>query len=156
MFSTYDKAIEEVSVDHTKYSSLEVCIARLNNLCTPTEDYPYSLIDLTELTQTNDHTYTFLINAGTSFSFLTRVHGSFEKVSDSTVRVQFTAGIYKGQVFIFTLFAVSFFILFGVLFLGSHLFPFLFFVIFPIPSLIIALKRAIHYRNGLITKLSAL
>ncbi len=156
MLSIFEKAVDEVTVDYTKYSSLEVCLARLEKLCIPTKDYPYSLIDLTELIQANDHAYNFTINAGTSFSFLIRVHGSFEKVSDSTVRIQFVAGIYKGQVITFTLFAVFFFIFFGVVFLANHAFPFLFFIIFPIPSLFVALKRATRYRNELVEKLSTL
>ena len=156
MFAAYDKAIEEISVDYTKYSSLEVCIARLKKLCQPTEDYPYSLIDLTELFQINDHHYNFVLNAFTSFSFYTRVTGSFEKVNDTTVRIQFTVQVYKGQVVTFTLFAMVFSVVFGLLFLANHFFPFLLFALFPISSLYIALKRASNYRNELVAKLSAL
>ena len=156
MFTVFDKAITEINVDHTKYSSLEVCVARLKKLCQPTKDYPYTLIDLTELFQVNDHSYNFVLNAGTSFSFLTKVNGSFKKVNDSTVRVQFTAQIYKGQIITFALFAVFFFVFFGVVFLANQFILFLFFGIFPIPCFFIALRRATKYRDELTAKLSAI
>ena len=156
MFAAYDNAFEEIRVDQTKYSSLEVCVARLKNLCAPPKDLPPSINHLTKLVTLNDDSYSFVIYGATSFSFWTKVSGTFEKVSDSTVRIQFTAQIYRSQIITFAVFGIPIFILFGGLFLISHLLLFLFFVFIPIIAFLFSSKQTITYRDKLIAQLSAL